>query len=105
MKSATLAPALDKRVVRDEFNAEVASSAAACTGALALLDPTPSLPCMGPRNTTGSRFNPLGSTARFLEAIAADPFQAMVEVYTEVLGETGSCSKRSSSGTPTVPHP
>ena len=34
-----------------------------------------------------------------LEAIMSDPFQAMVEVYTEVVGEVENSSKRSSSGT------
>lgn len=80
---------LNDRVSRDQRNAALV--AAAAKHELGGLRSAPPLVVGldGPTQHDRSRLDYATQRRAALEAIAADPFQAMVEVYTEVVGENG----------------
>jgi hypothetical protein len=87
----TLAPAskLDERVARDQMHAEIATAAAQAElmhirGVVAPIDIR-----FGLTDHHRDRLDYVSRHEAALEAIASQPFQAMVEVYTEVAGENG----------------
>jgi hypothetical protein len=80
---------LDKRVSRDQRNAQIAASAAEYELARFRGGPAPIGGLHGLTDHDRSRMEYAGQRRGALEGIAAEPFQAMVEVYTEVVGENG----------------
>src|SRR5689334_5779930 len=84
LATATKATALESRISRDQLNAEVA--AAAARAELAKLRPTlaPMDSLRGITDFDRSRIDYEDRREAALDAISADPFQAMVEVSTEI---------------------
>ena len=89
-KSPTTKGALEERVARDQLNAEIAASAAEQELLQLRAPPGPVNALHGPTVHDRSRIKHAVQRRAALEAIAANPFQAMVEVYTEVSGDNGN---------------
>jgi hypothetical protein len=85
---------LGERVSRDQRNAEVAASAAQYELARFGGGPAPVGGLHGLTDHDRSRITYAAQRKAALEAIAADPFQAMVEVYTEVVGDNGKLQEK-----------
>lgn len=94
MATATKATALESRISRDQLNAEVA--AAAARAELSKLRPTlaPMDALQGITEFDRSRLDYEDRREAALDAISVDPFQAMVEVFTEVADEDGQRQER-----------
>jgi hypothetical protein len=92
--TASKATALESRISRDPSNAEVAATAARAE--LAKLRPTlaPMDALQGITDFDRSRLDYEDRREAALDAISADPFQAMVEVSTEIADEDGNCVER-----------
>lgn len=80
---------LDKRVSRDQRHADVAVQSALQELSQFRAPATSGRTLHGLTDHDRSRFDYADQRRSALEAIAADPFQVMVEVYTEILGENG----------------
>ncbi len=80
---------LDKRLSRDQRNAEIAVSTAQYDLARFRGASAPVGSLYGLTDHDRSRMDHAAQRRAALEAIAAEPFHAMVEVYTEVVGENG----------------
>jgi hypothetical protein len=89
MSAPTATTALDERIARDQRNAEFAAQAALHELAQFRAPVRPGGTLHGLTDHDRSRGEYADRRLAALEAIAADPFQAMVEVYTEILGENG----------------
>ncbi|HJU19743.1 MAG TPA: hypothetical protein VJ770_25085 [Stellaceae bacterium] len=85
---------LDERVSRDQRNAEIAASAAQYELARFRGGPAPVCGLHGLTDYDRSRMDYAARRRAALEAIAAEPFQAMVEVYTEFVGENGRLQEK-----------
>lgn len=85
---------LDQRIARDQQNAE-ASARLALQELHEFRAPARSGNSLhGTSEQEKSRFNYAKKRLAALEAIAADPFQVMVEVYTELAGENGKLQEK-----------
>jgi hypothetical protein len=80
---------LDRRVSRDQRNAEIAVSAAEYELARFRGGPAPVGGLHGLTDHDRNRMDYAAQRRASLEAIAAEPFHAMVEVYAEVIDENG----------------
>lgn len=80
---------LEKRVSRDQRNAEAAVGAAQYELARFRGGPEPVGGLHGLTDHDRSRMDYASQRRATLEAISSEPFQAMVEVYAEVVGENG----------------
>ena len=89
MSSTALSSALDERIARDQLAAEAAIMAAEYELSRLRPPPGPVDVRHGLTEHDRSRIDYALQRRASLEAIAADPFQVMVEVYTEVVGENG----------------
>lgn len=94
MVTAALRSEMEGRVSRDRRNAEIAASAAQYELTRFRGGPAPVGGIHGLTDHDRSRINHADQRRAALEAISADPFQAMVEVYTEVLGDDGKLQEK-----------
>lgn len=85
---------LDKRVSRDQRNASLAVSLAELEISRFRGGPPPVGGIHGYTDHDRSRMDYAAQRRTTLEAIASEPFQAMVEVYTEVVGESGKLQEK-----------
>src|SRR4051812_1595690 len=85
---------LEKRVARDQQNAELSSQLALEELARFRAPLTLGSNLHGVSQHEQSRFDYAEKRHAALEAIAADPFQVMVEVYTEVTDAKGKLQEK-----------
>jgi hypothetical protein len=85
---------LERRASRDQRNAKIAASAAEYELARFRGGPAPVGRLHGLTDHDRNRMDYAAQRRASLEAIAAEPFQAMVEVYTEVVGENGKLQEK-----------
>lgn len=85
---------LDKRVVRDQRNAAIAASAAEYELARFRGGPAPIGSLHGVTDHDRYRLDHAAQRRATLRAIATDPFQAMVEVYVEFMGDDGKLQEK-----------
>ncbi|SEP50259.1 Part of AAA domain-containing protein [Rhodospirillales bacterium URHD0017] len=89
MSARSSSKGLDKRIARDQRNAEIAARAAESEFTQFRRLSTPGNRLHGLTGHDRGRIDYAYRRLLALEAIAADPFQVMVEVYTETLGDNG----------------
>ena len=89
MSARSSSKGLDKRIARDQRNAEIAVRAAESEFTQFRRPAMPGKTLHGLTAHDQGRIDYSDRRRLALEAIAADPFQVMVEVYTEMLGDNG----------------